>query len=270
MKKLINIILIFMFLVSLVAIPLAYSYIIHKSQKEINTFIDFVNEKTEDLNFTLEKNNETSYNNYNNTQHDIEKDYLASLKDKALEEVEDISAYRPIPNNLRSYYRDLENIMENPEKRNLIIKLYRRCKLDGFEYSCVAIAWKESRFMEYVVNYTHDYGLMGININYLVKELRQEGIRIGKYSKLRLITRLIMDIDYNIDKAITNLHYWKRVRKGDWLKIWASYNGGWKMNFKYARDIKKRISAFKLYLYKHPLLAELLNSSERIRLAENR
>ena len=150
---------------------------------------------------------------------------------------------------VRSYLRQLNAL--TPEQTNWLKYIYRRCMNYGLENTCVAVAWEESQFGVYkVIPWSGDYGLMGINLYWYIKD-NNYNYR-NKYLRSRLATKLTCDNDYNIMYAITKLEKLKNKYKS-WKTIWAHYNGGTYPNWYYAKRILNKIRAFRIFLRKNNL-----------------
>jgi len=122
--------------------------------------------------------------------------------------------------------------------------LYTRCSKYGLSYTCVAIAWEETKFNKWAFNpLTKDYGLMGINLYWYMLDNNLPWK--NRYKRIEAATRLIKDDEYNIQYAISKLLKLKQEENGDWIRIWGRYNGGSKPNYHYANHILNRIIAFK-------------------------
>lgn len=108
----------------------------------------------------------------------------------------------------------------------------------GMNYALAAIAWKESNAGENLVNHrTNDYGVFQ---NHLKTVASREGVKPSK----RLAKRLVNDFDYSLNHAISELSFWKQVRKDRLRDILASYNAGYNLSAgrKYANDVLNKIS----------------------------
>jgi len=130
--------------------------------------------------------------------------------------------------------------------------LYNACAKYGLGYTCVAIGFVESRLGKYLINEkTHDYGITGINIYYYFKD---HGLKWNYWKAQRLKTRLVVENDFAISETIEKLNAWRDRYDNTshmWLRIWGSYNGGNKPNYKYAKKIYNFIKAFRWYIRKH-------------------
>ena len=136
-------------------------------------------------------------------------------------------------------------------KLNTVKKLYNACLSIDMEYTCVAIAWQESWLGEIKINdKTGDYGLTGINLNTYIKD---NHLHIGYWEKQKLKTKLVVNDDFAIGVMIDRLEYWYKVRKGNWYKIWESYNAGFRSNPLYPKEIYNKIIALKIWLKRNKI-----------------
>lgn len=143
------------------------------------------------------------------------------------------------------------------QKRNAI-KIFNRAKLDNLEYTATAIAWKESSFGLYQINYntnykTFDCGIWQNNTRSVAGHLKQTH---NHYNGKALCTDLIRDEFFAYKMFVSEIELWKKVHKGSWdiwNKVWSSYNGGHKGNDNYSKDIAKRIKALKVILSEYSI-----------------
>lgn len=119
----------------------------------------------------------------------------------------------------------------------VIVKAYHLGEPDGYGYTLAAIAWQESLAGVVKVNaFDPSFGIFHIN---LTTASKREGIT-SNFSKNMLAQRLIDDDSYNAYHAMQELDFWKAQHKGNWRKMWASYNGGW--NWKKAGSYAEAIA----------------------------
>lgn len=114
-------------------------------------------------------------------------------------------------------------------------------------YSLMAIAVKESSIGRFKINVdSFDYGIYQANINTVI---RRHNMKNSNSNRNKVAMMLINDFDFATSNAIAELVYWKKVHKGDWNKIWGSYNAGWNYDStrgkKYSKDIIKIIRELK-------------------------
>lgn len=110
------------------------------------------------------------------------------------------------------------------------------------KYSLMAIAIKESSIGRYLINSkSEDYGLFQANIKTV---LSRQKVKDTTLNRSIYAQKLITDVGFATANAIIELEYWKKVHKGNWGKIWASYNTGW--NYKGTTGTKYAQSVFKI------------------------
>lgn len=145
---------------------------------------------------------------------------------------------------------DDQLMLLSPKQTTVLMDTYERAEQHNLEWTMTAIAWQESEFGKYMVGRTTpDYGTFQININTFKARYRKE-IADGKLTDEDIIKMLISDYELNFTASLEELKFWYNVHGDDFQKIWASYNGGWKGNPRYARAIGHRISALKRYFNK--------------------
>jgi len=147
---------------------------------------------------------------------------------------------------VNEYTKQLNSL--NEEQKYWMQYVYRRCMKYNLGNTCVAIAWEESQFGVYkVIPWSGDYGLMGINLYWYMKD---NGYNYrDRYLRSRLATRLTCDDDYNIMYSIAKLEKLKERYKR-WREVWAHYNGGIRSNWIYAKKILNKIIAFRRFISK--------------------
>jgi len=138
------------------------------------------------------------------------------------------------------------------QQQLFLYKVYKKSRKTKFKWSLVAIAWKESGAGIAMVNVfdggKHDASCGPYhNLISSVFERHPEWVP-SKFNKNKICTKLILDLNFATKESIAELSYWYKIRKGNWFKIWASYNGGiryGKRAKRYAYDIYLRIRALK-------------------------
>lgn len=131
-------------------------------------------------------------------------------------------------------------------KLDILKKLYNACLDIDMSYTCMAIAWQESWIGDVKINErSGDYGLTGINLKTYIKD---NNLKLSYWGKERLKTKLVVDDDFAIGVMIDRLEYWYKIRKGNWYRIWESYNAGFGYNPIYPKAIYNKIIALKIWL----------------------
>ena len=96
------------------------------------------------------------------------------------------------------------------------------------KYTLMALAIKESSVGKNLVNpISNDYGLFQSNIKSVIK---RQKVSDTIYNRRYFANKLVYDVGFSTANAIVEIDYWKKVHKNNWIKIWASYNTGWKYN----------------------------------------
>lgn len=145
-------------------------------------------------------------------------------------------------NKLDEYLKKL-----TPSQATILMDTYERSKEYNLKWTMTAIAWQESGFGKRLIGRTTpDYGIFQININTFKARYRKV-VKDGKMTDKDIIKMLISDHELNYFASIEEIKFWQNVHGDDYEKIWASYNGGWKGNPRYARAIKIKIQALKRY-----------------------
>lgn len=140
---------------------------------------------------------------------------------------------------------DLKNL--TTEQLNTLKEIKKHSKETGFSYTLMAIAIKESKLGEYMINLdTKDFGLYQANIKTV---LSRQKIKDTKWNRNVFASKLISDFEFATQNAIEELTFWQKIHKNDWPKIWGSYNAGYRYNSKeaqeYSQDIASIIRALK-------------------------
>lgn len=107
-----------------------------------------------------------------------------------------------------------------------------------YGWTLAAMAWRESSAGVKPINWSDpSFG----PFHALITTVSKRYGAVTPLDELELANRLVYDFDFAVEAAVSELDYWKEVHHGNWRKIWASYNGGWKGNQEYATDIAKKI-----------------------------
>ncbi|BAK74575.1 MAG: transglycosylase SLT domain-containing protein [Arcobacter sp.] len=94
------------------------------------------------------------------------------------------------------------------------------------KYTLMAIAIKESSIGKKQINdFSNDYGLFQSNIKSVMKRQRVED---NYYNRKYFANKLLKDVAFSTANAIVEIDYWRKVHKENWVRVWASYNAGWR------------------------------------------
>ena len=133
--------------------------------------------------------------------------------------------------------------------------VYKKAAPYDLSYTLTAIAWQESLGGYIPINlFDRPWGSCGLfhaNLKSVVE--RHPELKLGRYpSKFqlnKLCAELIHNKNFALKEAIKEIFYWKKIFKGNWIKIWAAYNAGWNWKtsgISYARNIALKIKALKI------------------------
>ena len=108
-----------------------------------------------------------------------------------------------------------------------ILKKIKSLTDDNYmKYTLMAIAIKESSVGKNLINpVSNDYGLFQSNIKSVLK---RQKVKDTLYNRRYFAQKLVYDVGFSTANAIVEIDYWRKVHKDNWIKIWASYNAGWK------------------------------------------
>jgi len=96
------------------------------------------------------------------------------------------------------------------------------------KYTLMAIAIKESSVGKKQINFeSNDYGLFQSNIKSV---LRRQYVEDNYYNRRYFAYKLLNDVAFSTANAIVEIDYWREIHKDNWVKVWASYNTGWRYN----------------------------------------
>ena len=111
----------------------------------------------------------------------------------------------------------------------------------NYGWTLAAIAWQESSAGDQLVNWADpSFGVFAINIKYAAKRYNAK----TSLEQLELANRLVYDFEFSVEAAVAELDYWNKIHKGNWRKMWQSYNGGFSgssASKRYSDDIAKKI-----------------------------
>ena len=119
------------------------------------------------------------------------------------------------------------------------------------KYTLMALAIKESSVGKNQINLvTNDFGFFQGNIKTVV---RRQNVQDNEMVRKYLADKLLNDAGFAMANAITEINYWRKIHNENWVKVWASYNTGWKYNTQtgvtYSSDVFNIIKKLK-YEYK--------------------
>lgn len=141
--------------------------------------------------------------------------------------------------NIFAFAIDLKTL--STEQIETLKEIKKEGEATGLSYTLMAIAIKESRLGEYMVNLdTKDFGLYQANIRTV---LSRQNIKDTTWNRNVFASKLVSDFKFATQNAIEELAFWKRVHKNDWNKVWGSYNAGYKYNSKEAKEYSKHIAS---------------------------
>jgi hypothetical protein len=140
------------------------------------------------------------------------------------------------------------------EQQKFLYTIYQYSKLTRYKWTLVAIAWKETLAGVAMVN-VFDGGKNDAscgpyhNLLSSVFKRHPEWIKT-KFNMNKICTLLIRNFSFATSEAVAELDYWYKKRHGDWMKIWASYNGGsnLKKGERYAKDIYIRVKTLRIVI----------------------
>lgn len=94
------------------------------------------------------------------------------------------------------------------------------------KYTLMALAIKESSVgKKQINNISNDYGLFQSNIKSV---LRRQQVPDNLNNRRYFAYKLLNDVGFATANAIVEIDYWRDIHKDNWIKIWASYNTGWR------------------------------------------
>lgn len=141
--------------------------------------------------------------------------------------------------NIFAFAIDLKTL--SPEQLQTLKEIKKHGEETGLSYTLMAIAIKESKLGEYMVNLdTKDFGLYQANIRTV---LSRQNVKDTVWNRNVLASKLVSDFQFATKNAIEELAFWKKVHKNDWSKVWGSYNAGYKYNSKQGREYSKHIAS---------------------------
>jgi len=129
---------------------------------------------------------------------------------------------------------------------------FKKAKSYDLQWTMTAMAWQESRFGKALIGRTTpDYGVFQINLKTfkaryakILAEPKEDGTLIDDKD---IINMLVSDYELNFVASLEEIKFWQHVHGNNYMKIWASYNGGFKGNPIYANAIKNKIRALRRY-----------------------
>ena len=132
----------------------------------------------------------------------------------------------------------------------IMSKVFEKGKQFDLEFSLTAIVWQESQFGKYKIDLNDpSCGIFHIMPRSLIHRVDMDN---NSWNRSRLCERLISDDDFSFSAALLELKYWQNYWKSKHVKrVWShmisSYNGGYKGNKQYLKEIKQKIEMLKEY-----------------------
>lgn len=134
---------------------------------------------------------------------------------------------------------DFKNLTQ--EQKETLKEIKQKGDVYGLGYTLMAIAIKESKLGEYMINLdTKDFGIYQINLK---TALNRNNLKDTVWNRNFLASKLVSDFDFATKNAIDELAYWQKVHKNNWAKVWGSYNAGFKYNSKQGKEYSKHIAS---------------------------
>lgn len=135
----------------------------------------------------------------------------------------------------------------NTNQYHVLQQAYDKGEPYDLGLTLAAITLVESRAGEVVININKggspDLGVAQINLKTASNRIGVEGV----YKKNLLASKLITDMDFNLQLALTELLYWEE-HKDSWAHTVASYNSGWDESYGmkyYVPKVKKSLKTIK-------------------------
>ncbi len=96
------------------------------------------------------------------------------------------------------------------------------------KYTLMAIAIKESSVgKKQINNISNDYGLFQSNIKSVI---RRQKVEDNFHNRIFFANKLLYDVGFSTANAIVEIDYWRNIHKENWVRVWSSYNTGWRYN----------------------------------------
>lgn len=112
-------------------------------------------------------------------------------------------------------------------------------KRRGYAWTLAAMAWQETSAGKQMINWNDpSFGIIQINMNTAIKRYK---LKTWK-QQLDFANKLATSNKFAVNAAADELDFWKGVHKGDFRKMWASYNGGYNWKSKHPQAYSKGIS----------------------------
>lgn len=136
------------------------------------------------------------------------------------------------------------NCQLTDDQRFVLEFSYAYGEVYGYGYTLAAIAMQESRLGDYRAN-IYDPSGSSYHVT-LGKVLRHFGWADTRFNRNRAMQLLMNDDMFGAELAVKELQLWERVHgEGEWMRVWASYNGGTLGNRDYAKIILRNIELIK-------------------------
>lgn len=152
--------------------------------------------------------------------------------------------------NAMTLTQELESLTKSQYEE--MIRSLKDGKDHDLSLTLAAIAWQESRFGKKVIN-TKD-GKHGSFCKYQI--LAQTASNRHKLDIYHTVNKLMFDRKFCSSNAIDELTSWRRYHKGNWRKMVASYNAGYKsldnpLGALYAEQVAIKLRVLERFIKKH-------------------
>lgn len=126
-------------------------------------------------------------------------------------------------------------------QRVIAQKAYFAGKPYDLGITAVAVAWQESKLGVYKVRFSNGID-KSVGIGHSIIYYKTKGM--SGFDRGRWMQEMIQDDDKSISVMIQDLLYWK-AHTDSWKAMVGSYNGGWKPNAGYYKDVAATVNRIK-------------------------
>ena len=165
---------------------------------------------------------------------------------------------------VQRYIKDLNNL--SYEQRGLAFEIARLTFAFNLSYTAIAIAWQESNLDKYPVNLSDPS--CGPFHKMVVPYLKGRDRRVNSFTKNQACAELMSDIELSTSVFLEDMEYWKLSLKRRGIKentltyMIRSYNAGYNVNSKAAKDYEKSVKARIKALQQDKEIVDYINSLE--------
>lgn len=131
-----------------------------------------------------------------------------------------------------------------PYQQDIAYQSYRAGEPYDLGLTAIAVAWKESKLGKYKVRFnSSNIKDVSVGVMHTVAYWKTKGM--SSFESGQWVQDMLEVDQKSIAIGVQDLLYWQSRAKGNWLKGVSMYNGGYKPNYTYGKDIVNIVKQLK-------------------------